>query len=278
VTEDLLKRLGMNVELVATDWGSVLARRNNRTPADQGGWSIFHTWWVGPDLVNPALHAPLRGHGAAAWAGWPTDPTGEALRDRWLAAAAPADQVALARQIQAGAPADVVILADDVWITRLSGTGAVRPDSVAPLLTNSLVVIAPAGRSRGGRPQAPFAWTGRIAIGDPDSVPAGRYARQTLTALGLWETLEPRLVLAGDVRAVRAFVARGEVDLGIVYRSDALGFDAVRVVHVPDRQPGIVYPAALTTTAAPGAAELMAFLRGPEATAVFARLGFGTPR
>ena len=184
----------------------------------------------------------------------------------------------LARQIQAGAPADVVILADDVWITRLSGTGAVRPESVAPLLTNGLVVIAPAGRSRGGQPPAPFAWTGRIAIGDPDSVPAGRYARQTLTALGLWETLEPRLVLAGDVRAVRAFVARGEVDLGIVYRSDALGFDAVRVVHVPDRQPGIVYPAALTTTAAPGAAELMAFLRGPEATAVFARLGFGTPR
>jgi len=103
VTEDLLKRLGMNVELVATDWGSVLARRNNRTPADQGGWSIFHTWWVGPDLVNPALHAPLRGHGAAAWAGWPTDPTGEALRDRWLAASAQADQVALARQIQANA-------------------------------------------------------------------------------------------------------------------------------------------------------------------------------
>lgn len=179
----------------------------------------------------------------------------------------------LARQIEAGAPADVIILADDVWMTRLSGTGAVRPDTVVPLLTNSLVVIAAADR-----PEMAFAWSGRIAIGDPDSVPAGRYAREALTALGLWDTLEPRLVLAGDVRAVRAFVARGEVDLGIVYLSDTTGFDAVRVVHVPARQPGIVYPAAVTTTAAPTAIDLMAFLRGPQATAVFVRHGFGTPR
>jgi peptide/nickel transport system substrate-binding protein len=100
VTEDLLKRLGMNVELVATDWGSVLARRASRNAPDQGGWSIFHTWWVGPDVVNPALHAPLRGHGAAAWPGWPTMPELEALRDRWLAAATPTDQVAVARQMQ----------------------------------------------------------------------------------------------------------------------------------------------------------------------------------
>jgi len=103
VTEDLLKRLGMNVELVATDWGSVLARRNNRTPVDQNGWSIFHTWWVGPDLVNPALHAPLRGHGGAAWAGWPTNAQGEALRDKWLAAATQPEQISLAREIQANA-------------------------------------------------------------------------------------------------------------------------------------------------------------------------------
>ncbi len=58
MTQDLLTRLGMNVEFVATDWGTVLARRANRNPPTQGGWSIFHTWWVGPDLANPALHAP----------------------------------------------------------------------------------------------------------------------------------------------------------------------------------------------------------------------------
>jgi len=100
VTEDLLKRLGMNVELVATDWGSVLSRRASRNAPEQGGWSIFHTWWVGPDVVNPALHAPLRGHGAAAWPGWPTMPALEALRDKWLAASTPADQIAVARQMQ----------------------------------------------------------------------------------------------------------------------------------------------------------------------------------
>jgi peptide/nickel transport system substrate-binding protein len=100
VTEDLLKRLGMNIELVATDWGSVVTRRASRNAPDQGGWSIFHTWWVGPDVVNPALHAPLRGHGNAAWPGWPTDPQIEALRERWLVAPTAAEQVAIAREIQ----------------------------------------------------------------------------------------------------------------------------------------------------------------------------------
>ncbi len=103
VTEDLLKRLGMNVELVATDWGSVLARRNSRNTTDQGGWSIFHTWWVGPDVVSPALHAPLRGNGTSAWAGWPTDPQMEALREKWLVAPTTAEQVGIAKEMQARA-------------------------------------------------------------------------------------------------------------------------------------------------------------------------------
>jgi len=103
VTQDLLKRLGMNVEFIATDWGSVLARRGSRNAPAQGGWSIFHTWWVGPDLANPALHAPLRAHGTAAWAGWPTDETLEALRTEYLTAPTQAAQLALARQIQARA-------------------------------------------------------------------------------------------------------------------------------------------------------------------------------
>ncbi|MCA3268400.1 MAG: ABC transporter substrate-binding protein [Azospirillum sp.] len=100
VTEDLLKKLGMNVEMVATDWGSVLARRASRNAPEQGGWSLFHTWWVGPDVVNPALHAPLRGNGTAAWPGWPTDPTMEGLREKWLVAPTAADQVAIAKEMQ----------------------------------------------------------------------------------------------------------------------------------------------------------------------------------
>jgi peptide/nickel transport system substrate-binding protein len=101
VTADLLKRLGMTVEFVATDWGSVLARRGNRNPPAQGGWSIFHTSWAGPDVASPVIHLPLRAHGAQAWAGWPTDPKLEALRDQFLDAKDPAEQATLVAAIQA---------------------------------------------------------------------------------------------------------------------------------------------------------------------------------
>ena len=100
VAFDLLRRMGMNVELVATDWGSVLARRANRNPPEQGGWSIFPTWWVGPDVANPALHAPLRAHGANAWPGWPTDQEIETLRTQFLAAPNADAQRELAIRIQ----------------------------------------------------------------------------------------------------------------------------------------------------------------------------------
>ena len=181
----------------------------------------------------------------------------------------------LARQLLAGAPADLVVLADDLWMGRLAREGAIRVDSQVTLLTNSLVVIAPSDR-----PVASFAWDGRVAIGDPESVPAGRYAREMLQRSGVWDTVSANLILAGDVRAVRAFVARGEVDLGIVYRSDALGFDAARVVNVPVAalQPDIAYPAALTATAARQTVTLMAFLRSQAAGVVFTRHGFGPGR
>lgn len=100
VTADLLRRLGMRVELVATDWSSVLARRSNRNPSDRGGWNIFHTSWVGPDVASPVIHLPLRAHGTAAWAGWPTDEKLEELRTRFLDATDQAEQRAIAAEIQ----------------------------------------------------------------------------------------------------------------------------------------------------------------------------------
>ena len=103
VTADLLRRLGMTVEFVATDWSALLARRANRNPPDRGGWSIFHTSWVGVDVAGPALHLPLRTHGAAAWAGWPDDPEIEALRNRFLDASDPAEGARIAAQLQARA-------------------------------------------------------------------------------------------------------------------------------------------------------------------------------
>lgn len=180
----------------------------------------------------------------------------------------------IARQVLAGAPADLVVLADAEWMDRLAGASAIQPASRIDLVTNSLVVIAPADL-----PASPFSWRGRVAIGDPDSVPAGRYARQMLKDVGVWDTVAPQIVTAADVRAVRAFVARGDVDLGVVYRSDALGFDAVRVVNTPPAfsQPRIVYPAALTTRAIRGSDDLMTFLQSPAAATVFTRHGFGSP-
>jgi len=179
----------------------------------------------------------------------------------------------VARQVEAGAPADLVILADTDWMDRLAVAGAIQSSTRIDLLTNSLVVIAPADR-----PTAAFEWRGRIAMGDPDSVPAGRYARQMMQALGVWDDADLIRVTAADVRAVRAFVARGDVDLGVVYRSDALGFDAVRVVATPPPsvQPRIVYPGALTTHAVAGSDALIRFLRSDPARAVFRRHGFGT--
>ena len=100
VTQELLKKLGMNVDLVATDWASFIGRRSNRGLPDQGGWSLFHTLWSGADVLNPALHPLLRANGSAAWFGWPDDPTLEGLRDQWIATPDAAKQKELAAAIE----------------------------------------------------------------------------------------------------------------------------------------------------------------------------------
>ena len=120
---------------------------------------------------------------------------------------------------------------------------------------------------------------GRLAIGDPQSVPAGAYARQMLIRTGQWQGLTDHLVTAGDVRAVRTFVARGEAALGIVYVTDTVGAGDVRIITRPPKavQPDILYPAALTTEATAGAGQWLDYLSGPVARAVFDRAGFTAP-
>ncbi len=103
VTQDLLKKLGMNAELVATDWASFIGRRANRGLPEQGGWSAFHTLWSGADVLNPALHPLLRANGGSAWFGWPDDPTLEGLRDQWIANPDAGKQKELAAAIEARA-------------------------------------------------------------------------------------------------------------------------------------------------------------------------------
>jgi len=184
---------------------------------------------------------------------------------------------AVARQVQAGAPADFVALADPAWMDRLEDAGAVRPASRFDLVGNRLVVVGGAGSAPSGDPiGALLRGAGRLAMGDPDSVPAGAYARDWLTRIGRWDDLQDRILPAADVRAVRSFVARGEAELGVVYRSDTVGASSVRVVlePPPGEQPRIVCPAALTLAAGPVAEAFAAFLRSSEAAAVFSRHGF----
>lgn len=182
---------------------------------------------------------------------------------------------AVARQVQAGAPADVVILADPEWMDRLGAAGRLT-DQRTDLVRNDLVVIAPAGAADQTDPFATRAESDRLAIGDPESVPAGAYARTWLQSSGRWNAVKDRLVFGTDVRAVRAFVARGEAALGVVYRSDVVGRTDIRIVLEPPaaEQPAIVYPAAEVVGGGPEAAAFVDYLATPAAAAVFRRYGF----
>jgi molybdate transport system substrate-binding protein len=189
---------------------------------------------------------------------------------------------ALAHQIEDGAPADVFFSADTDWMDHLQQRGLIVTATRTDLLGNRLVLIAPADRpvTLVVGPHFPLAAAlgthGRLAVADPESVPAGRYARAALTALGVWDAVAPRLVRADNVRAALAFVARGEVPLGIVYETDASIDPHVSIVGVfpPDSHAPIVYPVALTRDAKPEARRFIEFLRGTAATAEFQQFGF----
>ncbi len=100
LTLDMLKKLGLNAEVQAGDWGTLITRRAVKEPVEKGGWSIFHTWLVGPDMVNPAVNFPIRGTGEKAWFGWPTDTKIEELREAWFNASDPAASKKAASAVQ----------------------------------------------------------------------------------------------------------------------------------------------------------------------------------
>jgi molybdate transport system substrate-binding protein len=188
----------------------------------------------------------------------------------------------LAKQIEAGAPAQLFISADEKWVDYLERRNLIQPGSRRNLLGNRLVLIEPASSQLGvkiapGFPLRALLNGGRLALADPDSVPAGLYAKAALQSLGVWASVEDRVAAADNVRFALAFVARGEAPLGIVYATDALAEPRVRIAGTfpADSHPPIVYPVALTT--APGwqrARPFEQFLRTPEARAIFRRWGF----
>jgi molybdate transport system substrate-binding protein len=187
----------------------------------------------------------------------------------------------LARQIEAGADADMFASADLAWMDYLQARRLIRPGTRRNALGNRLVLIAPAD-SRVALKIAPkFALAAalgrsRLTTGDPDTVPAGRYARAALTSLGVWDGVAGRLVRADSVRNALGFVARGDAALGIVYATDAAIDPRVRVVDTfpAASHPPIVYPFAVTARGGPDAVKFLEFLRGPETAAIFERHGF----
>jgi molybdate transport system substrate-binding protein len=190
----------------------------------------------------------------------------------------------LARQIEAGARADIFFSADTDWMDYLEKRNLIQAAARKNVLGNHLVLIAPARSQIQLKiaPHFPLAAAlgdGRLATGDPDSVPVGRYARAALATLAVWDEVAARLARAENVRIALAYVARGETPLGIVYASDASVDKGVRVVDTfPDNtHPPIVYPVALTAVAQPEAAGFVAYLTSPSGRAIFKRYGFTDP-
>jgi molybdate transport system substrate-binding protein len=186
----------------------------------------------------------------------------------------------LARQIDQGAGADVFMSADTDWMDFLQKSGRIAEGTRKDLLGNALVLVAGSEATAAPRIAPHFDLAGalgdgKLAMADPASVPAGKYGKAALTALGVWDAVAPKVVRAENVRVALEYVARGEAPFGIVYATDAR-IAPVRVVGVfpQNSHPPIVYPVALTKTASPAARAFLAFLSGPEARAIFEKAGF----
>lgn len=241
-------------------------------------------------LAPPAARAASRHAPALVLAAASLQESMNAAADAWARKGHPRPRVsfaassALARQIAAGAPADLFISADEAWMDDLEHKGLIRKGSRMSLLRNTLVLVAPAHstvklRVAPGMALAQALGDGRLAIADPSGVPAGVYAKQSLTRLGVWNSVSRKLAPAENVRATLALVSRGAAPLGIVYGTDARADPAVRVVGLfpQTSHDPISYPiCTLASSNNPEADGFRRFLASPEGKAVFRRFGFGT--
>ena len=234
---------------------------------------------LGVFVALPATAAPLVIFAAAslqgplddAVAGWEAETGGEVVISY-------AGTSALARQIDAGAPADLFIAASADWMDWLETAGGIDPETRVDLLGNALVIV---GR---GDPVAPIEalparlGDGLVALALTETVPAGLYARAALEALGLWGPLKGHIVETDNVRAALTLADLGEVEMAVVYRSDATAAPdlAILATFPHDSHPQITYPAAVTSqsTTAETAASLLDWLRGEQAGAIFLAAGF----
>jgi molybdate transport system substrate-binding protein len=185
----------------------------------------------------------------------------------------------LGRQLRAGAPGDVFLSADREQMDLVERDGIVRSRERVELLSNALVVVVPARSLPTLRVPADLAAVGKLALADPEVVPAGVYARRWLEAIGLWDQVRPKVVPTLNVRAALSAVESGNAGAAIVYRTDAAVSDRVRVafqVSGPEA-PSIVYVVApLSASRKPAARAFVQYLRSAPARAAFARAGFLT--
>ena len=189
----------------------------------------------------------------------------------------------LMRQIEQGAPADLFISASPYEMNELELKNLIVNQTRRDLLKNEVVLIIPAGSGRSFKSFRDLNDPSikRIAVGDPEFVPCGRYTRQILVHLGLWESLKPRMIFGADVRQVLEYVLRGEVDAGVVFATDAaMGNGEVKVAAMApeNTHEPVVYPAAVIkgTKNPKLAEEWMDFMAGPEGTALFKKYHFKT--
>ena len=188
----------------------------------------------------------------------------------------------LIKQIEQGAPADIFVSADLDWMDYGQQKGLIRPDTRSNLLGNRLVLIAPKDSSisatiQPGLDLAALLKGGRLAMGNVDAVPAGRYGKAALEKLGAWNGVKDKIAQAESVRAALVLVARGEAPLGIVYQTDAASDPSIRIVATfpESAHPPIIYPIALTKESTnPEARAFLSYLRSPAARPAFERQGF----
>lgn len=184
----------------------------------------------------------------------------------------------LQKQIEEGAPADIFISAGKAQMDALSQKGLIIEESRKDLLGNELVLIAGKNSKLAKFEELTSASVNKISIGTPETVPAGKYAKETLTTLKIWDSLQPKMVLAKDVRQVLTYVETGNVDAGLVYRTDAATSSNVKIVAAApaDSSAPIVYPMALikSTKHQQEAEAFAAFLTSDDAVKVFETHGF----
>jgi molybdate transport system substrate-binding protein len=193
---------------------------------------------------------------------------------------------ALARQIEAAAPADIFISADLDWMDYVAQRKLLAADTRFNLLHNTLVLVAPSSSAASLKIAPNFGLAAalgkdKLAIANPDSVPAGKYGKRALEKLGVWASVEKQLVRTENVRVALVLVSRGEAPFGIVYKTDARADKGVRVVDTfpPDSYPPIVYPAAaIASSTSVAARPFLEYLRSKSAEVVWEKHGFGLPQ